>query len=200
MDIVSDSSTILRRVCTTANVVVVGIHALPLCVSVLVRVSPCRIGELTPALVGKKVLVRARIHASRETGKVLFVTLRQAIDTAQALVLKADNGELFKWVASLPKESFVDITGTVTAAEKPVLSVSNGAVELVIESAFMVSKASPVLPFQLEDAARPDHVIAAREAEIKAAEAEGKAAPAPFPIVTSVSAAFVAAYTPCIWH
>jgi len=35
---------------------------------------------------------------------------------------------------------------------------------------FVISRASPVLPFSLEDASRPDTVIAAREAEIKAAE------------------------------
>lgn len=53
--------------------------------------------QLTPELVGKTVLVRARLHGVRETGKVLFITLRQGTATAQAVALKGDNKDLFKW-------------------------------------------------------------------------------------------------------
>ena len=52
---------------------------------------------MTPELVGKTVLVRARLHGVRETGKVLFITLRQGTATAQAVALKGDNKDLFKW-------------------------------------------------------------------------------------------------------
>ncbi len=43
------------------------------------------------------MLVRARLHGVRETGKVLFITLRQGTATAQAVALKGDNKDLFKW-------------------------------------------------------------------------------------------------------
>jgi hypothetical protein len=139
-----------------------------------------RVGDLDESKVGTTVLVRARVHNTRETGKVLFVTLRQGIATVQGVVLKADNGDLFKWASALPRESVVDVTATVTAPEKRVESVTQGGVELQVATVFTVSRALPVLPFNLEDAARPDAVIEAREAEIKAAEAAG-ADPATIP-------------------
>lgn len=139
-------------------------------------------------MAGKEILVRARFQGVRDTGKLAFLTIRQGIATAQAIVTKATNPELFKFVTGgITKESFCDITATVTTPEKPVLSVSQGNIELQVLSCFVISKASPVLPFQLEDAARSDAQIAAREAEIKAAEAEGKTPPPAFPLVNPVS-------------
>lgn len=129
--------------------------------------------DLDESKVGSTVLVRARLHNNRETGKVLFVTLRQGIATVQAIILKQSAPDFFKWAAGLPRESVLDVTGTVTAVEKRVESVTQGSVELQLATAFIVSKALPVLPFNLEDASRPDAVVEAREAEIKAAEAAG---------------------------
>jgi lysyl-tRNA synthetase class II len=150
--------------------------------------SLCSVEDLTPALAGKTVLVRARFQGVRDTGKMAFVTLRQGIATVQAVFMKATNADMFKFLTGgITKESFVDVTAKVTTPEKPVVSVSQGNVELSLETVFVISKASPVLPFQLEDAARSDAQIAARDAEIKAAEAEGKPAPAAFPLVNPVS-------------
>jgi hypothetical protein len=52
---------------------------------------------------------------------------------------------------------------------------------------FIVSKANPELPFQLEDAARPERLIDEREAEIRAAEAAGSTVPPRFPLVSQAS-------------
>lgn len=136
--------------------------------------------DLTAAHAGSTVLVRARVGSARETGKVLFLTLRQGISTVQAVVLKAGAPDLFKWAAGLPRESVVDITGAVTVPDKRVESVTQGGVELQVATMFVVSRALPVLPFNLEDAARSDAVVEAREAEIRALEAAG-ADPATFP-------------------
>ena len=54
------------------------------------------------------VLVRARVHGSRETSKLLFMTLRQAYFTVQAVVSKATSPLFFKWAAALPKETDLD--------------------------------------------------------------------------------------------
>ena len=67
------------------------------------RPSPpraCSVSSLTPALAGSTVLIRARLFVMRETGKVLFITLRQGVSTAQAVVLKSDDKDLFKWATS----------------------------------------------------------------------------------------------------
>ena len=145
-----------------------------------------RLGEVGAAQAGQTVLVRARLQVARETGKLLFVTLRQAIATLQGIATKAANPDLFKWLGSLPRETVLDVTGTLSAVEKRVESVTQGDVELQITSAFIVSRATPEMPFQLEDAARPERVIDARDAEIRAAEAAGTPAPAPYPLVSQV--------------
>lgn len=119
------------------------------------------------------MLVRARIHNVRETGKMSFVTLRQATATVQAVVFRGDNAYLHKFIGSIPKESIVDITGKVTIPEAPVTSTTQGEVELQIVKAFIISKANPLLPFQLEDASRSDAVYAEIEKEEQKAAAEG---------------------------
>lgn len=52
----------------------------------------------------------------------------------------------------IPKESVVDVTATVATAD--VKGATQTSVELQISKLFVISKASPILPFQLEDASR----------------------------------------------
>ncbi len=61
--------------------------------------------------------------------------------------------------------------------EKRVESVTQGDVELVITSCFVVSKAHPVLPFLLEHASLPDSVFEEQERAEATALASGVAAP-----------------------
>ena len=56
-----------------------------------------RVCDLGVAQVGAMVLVRARLFVLRETGKVLFLTLRQGTSTVQAVIFKNDDKDLFKW-------------------------------------------------------------------------------------------------------
>lgn len=133
-----------------------------------------RVEDLNASLEGQEVLVRARVHNVRATGKMSFVTLRQATATVQAVVFKGDNAHLQKFINGIPKESVVDITGKVTVPEAPVTSTTQGDVELQIVKAFTVSKANALLPFQLEDASRPDSVYEEIEEEEKKALAEGR--------------------------
>ena len=56
-----------------------------------------RVCDLGVAQVGATVLVRARLFVLRETGKVLFLTLRQGTSTVQAVIFKNDDKDLFKW-------------------------------------------------------------------------------------------------------
>jgi len=135
---------------------------------------PRSVENLDASKVGQKVLVRARVFQLRETGKVVFIVLRQGTATVQAVVFKAAK-DLFKFAGSVPKESVVDITGTVNSVANRVESVTHGDVELVIETLHIVSKANPVLPFTLEDAARSDTLYEAQEAEEAAALAAGGA-------------------------
>jgi aspartyl/asparaginyl-tRNA synthetase len=91
-----------------------------------------RLSDIDAKKSGCTVLVRGRLQVVRETGKMLFVTLRQAIATMQCIAMKSTNAELFKWIASLPRETVVDVTGTVAAVEKRVESATQSDVELQV--------------------------------------------------------------------
>ena len=130
-----------------------------------------RVSDLGVGAVGSTVLLRARVQLTRDTGKVLFLSLRQGISTMQAVIFKATNADFLKWASKINRESVVDVTGEIHAPEKRVESVTQGDVELQISTMFIVSRAAAVLPFQLEDASRSERVIEERQAEIAKAEA-----------------------------
>src|SRR4051812_45707477 len=80
------------------------------------------ISDITSATVGKEILVRARVHASRETGKILFLSLRQAYSTVQAIALKNENKDLFKFASGIARESVVDVAAIVAGVDTPITS------------------------------------------------------------------------------
>eukprot|EP00639_Heterosigma_akashiwo_P037992 CAMPEP_0194712190 /NCGR_PEP_ID=MMETSP0296-20130528/4371_1 /TAXON_ID=39354 /ORGANISM="Heterosigma akashiwo, Strain CCMP2393" /LENGTH=602 /DNA_ID=CAMNT_0039610541 /DNA_START=147 /DNA_END=1955 /DNA_ORIENTATION=- len=118
--------------------------------------------------VGDAVWVRARVAAVRAKGGSCFLVLRQgAFETAQALHFKDKSDPegsklLIKFAGQIPLESIVDVKGTLAAAEVKSCSVSD--VEIQIERLYVASRALPVLPFLLEDAARSEGEIEASQA------------------------------------
>ena len=83
---------------------------------------------------------------------------------------KKHGRSLAQWLSELPLESVVDLKGTVVEAD--VKSCTQSNVELQLERCYCVSRAANVLPFLLEDAARP-------EAEVDASQATDR----PFPYI-----------------
>jgi aspartyl-tRNA synthetase len=97
-------------------------------------------------------------------GKSTFVVLRQhSLHTVQAVKFKSkeDGGEsataVAKFFKTLPLESLVDLHGVMVEAQ--VSGCTQSTVELQIERAFCVSKASAQLPFLLVDASRAEAEI-----------------------------------------
>ncbi|XP_065176204.1 aspartate--tRNA ligase, cytoplasmic-like [Sycon ciliatum] len=117
-----------------------------------------RVDELSESLADKTVLVRARLHTSRLTGKYCFVVLRQQCYTVQGIVTKGDkvSKQMLKFASGIPKESIVDAIGVVRTVEKPVTSCTQQNVELHVQELFTVSKSEPRLPLQIEDASRTE--------------------------------------------
>ncbi|KAJ9454994.1 Aspartate--tRNA ligase [Diplonema papillatum] len=126
------------------------------------------------------VRVRARVARTRVQGKKLvFLALRDGLHSVQAVVAKsadadagADNstaGEpsaavtshALKWIASIPTESVVDVTGFVQPTPAPIKSCTQESIELKVTGLALVSSAAAVLPFQLSDATDPDTTGAA---------------------------------------
>ncbi|XP_057293217.1 aspartate--tRNA ligase, cytoplasmic-like [Hydractinia symbiolongicarpus] len=107
---------------------------------------------------GERVLVRARLHTSRGTGKQCFIMLRQRQYSIQALVAVSENisKQMVKYTSNIAKESIVDVEGTIVAVDQKITSASQQDVEIQIEKVFVVSKSDPRLPLQIEDASRPE--------------------------------------------
>lgn len=118
----------------------------------------CEIGEST---ISQPVRIRARLHNSRSAGKTIFVVLRQQYHTLQAVASVNDTAvskQMIKFISAVPKESIVDVCGRIVRAAVPVESCSQHDVELVVERFHVFSSACEVLPFQLEDACKPEPV------------------------------------------
>lgn len=106
---------------------------------------------------GDSVWIRARLSTIRAKGKTAFVVLRKGISTVQAVVADGSYGwdkDGIKWLGKVTAESVVDVYGDVVKVEQPT-HTSQSAVEVKVRKLFVVSLASPHLPFQLIDAARP---------------------------------------------
>eukprot|EP00698_Gefionella_okellyi_P018877 TRINITY_DN5712_c0_g1_i1.p1 TRINITY_DN5712_c0_g1~~TRINITY_DN5712_c0_g1_i1.p1 ORF type:complete len:583 (+),score=130.10 TRINITY_DN5712_c0_g1_i1:60-1808(+) len=114
---------------------------------------------------GQTVWIRARLHNVRNQGKKsAFCVLRQSFNTVQltAFVAKAVDdkplaisAEDIGFLAGIPKESIIDVQATVVSVEKPIQSCTQRNIELHPAKVYCVSM-SEQLPFQIDDAARPD--------------------------------------------
>ncbi|KAJ8599502.1 hypothetical protein CTAYLR_007313 [Chrysophaeum taylorii] len=113
------------------------------------------VGSIEASFVGKRVLVRARVHTTRAKGSLAFLVLRQGCFTVQAVASAQDAGcskAMIGFLGKIPSESIVDVEAKVVGAD--VASCTQADVELQIATTFVVSKAAPDLPLQLADAAR----------------------------------------------
>jgi len=116
------------------------------------------ISGLGADMAGKEVLLRGYLHKSKDMGKMAFVTLRSSIYSVQGLCAEtkeASSKAMVKYVAALPVESVVEVKGTVTIPDQPIDSATQHDVEIQITQFHCVSKAD-TMPFQMEDACRPD--------------------------------------------
>lgn len=119
--------------------------------------------DLSAQKEGQPVWLRARIHSSRSKGNSCFLVLRQQVATIQATLFKSEtiSKDMIKFAAGLPKESIVDVCGTLVKAD--VKSCTQSDVELAVSHIYTVSRAAHQLPFQIEDASRSEAEIVASE-------------------------------------
>ena len=140
------------------------------------------VAALDGQLVGQRLWCRARLSTVRAKGKFAFLVLRKGFSSVQAVVTEGECGwqkEGVKWIGRLPIESVVDVEGELVKAEQAT-HTSQSEVELRVHRLFVVSLASPHLPFQLSDAARSAaETAAAAAAAGPKAEAAAPAAASP---------------------
>lgn len=116
------------------------------------------ISDLKPVLAGEEVLVRGHIHTSRVVGKGAFVLLRSKLSSVQAVCFESKeiSNAMVKYIGALPNESVVDVVGKVTVPDQPIDSATQKMVEISVTKFHCVNKTSAPMPFQMEDACRPD--------------------------------------------
>ncbi|TMW66526.1 hypothetical protein Poli38472_004291 [Pythium oligandrum] len=121
------------------------------------------VGDINPEVQGQSFWVRGHLQSVRAKSKIAFLVLRQGTFSIQGILNESDAvpREMIKFAAGVPKESVVDAFVTVSLAHQPVLSTTQKDVELTVQKLFIVSKSLPELPFQVEDAARPDALVKA---------------------------------------
>ena len=114
--------------------------------------------EVSADEVGKELWIRGRLHTSRAKGKQCFFVLRQRQLTIQAILAVSEtvSKQMVKFVASVPKESVIDVQAVVKSVPSPVESCSVKYQELDVQQVFVVSSSEARLPLQIEDAARPE--------------------------------------------
>ncbi|CAH3190956.1 unnamed protein product, partial [Porites evermanni] len=117
-----------------------------------------KVKDLTSEAVGKRVLVRARLHTTRGTGKQCFMILRDRQYTVQGVCAVNDviSKAMVKFAAGINRESIIDVEGEVKSVDQKVQSCSQEDVEISVDKIFVVSLAEPRLPLQIEDASRPE--------------------------------------------
>ena len=72
---------------------------------------------------------------------------------------------MVKFVSNLTKESVVDIQGVVKKPNEPIAGCTQQTVELEASSIFCISRSEPRLPFEIDDAARPDAAFDAEDSQ-----------------------------------
>jgi aspartyl-tRNA synthetase len=118
--------------------------------------------------IGSNVWLRGRLHSIRVKGGSCFLVLRQnAFHTVQVCFFKdkenpQGSAKMIQYLKTLTVESIIDLEGTIVG-DVDVKSCSVKTVELSLLRIHSVSKADPMLPFLVEDAARS-------EAEVEASQ------------------------------
>ena len=114
--------------------------------------------QMDKSMDNKIVWVRGRLHTSRAKGKQCFFVLRQQQYTIQCLaaVSESVSKSMVKFIASVTKESILDVEGVIQSVPNKIESCSQQDVEIHVKRLFVISTSEAQLPLQIEDASRPD--------------------------------------------
>ncbi|KAF5743416.1 putative aspartyl-tRNA synthetase [Tripterygium wilfordii] len=121
------------------------------------------VGALVEQLKDQQVLIRGRAQTIRPVSKNMsFVVVREKGLTVQCVVTAQPDvvsRQMVKFVASLSRESIVNVEGVVSVPNDPIRSTTQQQVEVQVRKLYCVNKALPTLPINIEDAARSEAEI-----------------------------------------
>ncbi|OJD33933.1 aspartyl-trna synthetase [Diplodia corticola] len=97
------------------------------------------------------------INARSQSAKLAFLNLRQGDETIQAVVAASEklSRQMVKFAGSVSAQSIVLVHGLVRGVKEPIKSATLKNLEVHIQKLYIISKAEPQLPLQVEDAERP---------------------------------------------
>lgn len=97
------------------------------------------------------------INARSQSAKLAFLNLRQGDETIQAVVAASEklSRQMVKFAGSVNAQSIVLVHGLVRGVKEPIKSATLKNLEVHIQKLYIISKAEPQLPLQVEDAERP---------------------------------------------
>lgn len=117
------------------------------------------IGSLNEELKDQSVLIRGRVQTKRPVGKKMaFLVVRERGCTVQCVLTVAPgivSNQMVKFATKLNVESHVDVEGVVSVPSSPITGATQ-QVEVQVRKLYLISKAVPNLPINLEDAARSE--------------------------------------------
>lgn len=106
------------------------------------------------------VRIRGRVFSKKDCGRVLFLIIRDGLDTLQAVVVKnkePSDGDLsladYNILRKVENESFIELIGELYCPEKPVLACSQTSIELAVRAYTVLSRSVLDLPITLKEAA-----------------------------------------------
>ena len=86
--------------------------------------------------------------------------MRSSLYSVQGVCFETSDGSISRamvqYIANLPAESVIDVGGIITVPDSPVDAATQKMVEIHVNDLRCVSKANGKMPFQMEDACRPD--------------------------------------------
>ena len=113
------------------------------------------LSQINKEMNGQEARVRARMANARAAGKKgTFMVLREGFATLQACVFTSEtiSEGMVEFSKKIPKESFVEVVGTITATEQEVKGASQNDIELQATEVWITHKSAPRLPFHMVDA------------------------------------------------
>lgn len=109
---------------------------------------------------GKRVMIRARLHHVRGTAKNAFLVMRAGKQLIQAVLFVNEAAgvtkDMVKFASALSKESILDLGGELVSSVVKSEIITFKTVEIRADFIKVLSASSDRLPFQIEDASRVD--------------------------------------------
>ncbi len=102
--------------------------------------------QLRESNVGEKVTLNGWLHSVRDLGSVVFFVMRDFYGMTQVIATEPD---MQAKIREIPRESTIEVEGTVRLREAPNTEMDTGLIEVVPERIALLGKCYEQLPFEV---------------------------------------------------